>query len=70
MRLENTFGFSLFKKRIHKEIAHLFQDVKAYRYIYKTDGTPLTHETLQQNPQLIQTTDLVFTNVEWNVSNL
>lgn len=70
MRLENTFGFSLFKKRIRKEIAHLFQDVKAYRYIYKTDGTPLTHEALQQNPQLIKTTDLVFTNVEWNVSNL
>jgi len=65
MRLENTFGFSLFKSKIRKEIANLFTDVKAYAYIYKTDGTPISFDDLQRKPELIKETDLVFTNVEW-----
>jgi FkbM family methyltransferase len=70
MRLENTFGFSLFKNRISKEIANLYDDVKTYAYIYKTDGTLISFESLQRNPELIKETDLVFTNVEWNTSTL
>ncbi|MFT5251167.1 MAG: FkbM family methyltransferase [Flavobacteriales bacterium] len=68
MRLENTFRFSLFKSKIRKEIANLYHDVKAYTYIYKTDGTQISFEDLQRNPELIKETDLVFTNVEWNTS--
>jgi len=68
MRLENTFGFSIFKKKIRKEIQHLFKDVKAYTYIYKSDGTRITFEDLQRNPEMIKSTDLVFTNVEWDAS--
>lgn len=65
MRLEHTFGFSLFKGRIRKEIANLYDDVKAYTYIYKTDGAQISFEDVQRNPELIKETDLVFTNVEW-----
>ncbi len=65
MRLENTFGFSLFKSRIRKEIANLYDDVKAYTYIYKTDGTQISFKDIQRNPELIKETDLVFTNVAW-----
>ncbi|AXG69440.1 ribosomal protein L11 methyltransferase [Kordia sp. SMS9] len=68
MRLENTFGFSIFKKKIRKEIAHLFDDVKAYTYIYKSDGTRISFDDLAKKPELIQETDLVFTNVEWRTS--
>ncbi|QHI38122.1 Ribosomal protein L11 methyltransferase [Kordia antarctica] len=68
IRLENTFGFSLFKKKIRKEIANLYDDVKAYTYIYKTNGTQISFEDLQRKPELIKETDLVFTNVEWNTS--
>lgn len=68
MRLENTFGFSLFKRKIRKEIANLYNEVKAYTYIYKTNGTQISFEDLQQKPELIKETDLVFTNVEWNTS--
>lgn len=66
MRLENTFGFSLYKKRIRKEITNLFDDLKAYTYIYKTDGTPISFDDLERKPELIKETDLVFTNTEWN----
>ena len=38
---------------------------KAYTYIYKTNGTLISFEDLQQNPELIKETDLVFTNLEW-----
>ena len=69
MRLENTFGFSLYKKRIRKEIANLYNDLKAYSYIYKTDGTPISFDDLERKPELIKETDLVFTNVEWNSEN-
>ncbi|MFK7750515.1 MAG: FkbM family methyltransferase [Kordia sp.] len=65
MRLENTFGFSIFKKRIRKEIANLYNDLKAYTYIYKSDGTQISFEDLANKPELIKETDLVFTNVEW-----
>jgi FkbM family methyltransferase len=65
MRLENTFGFSVFKKKIRKEIANLFDDLSAYTYIYKSDGTPISFEDLQRKPELIKETDLVFTNLEW-----
>ncbi len=65
MRLENTFGFSLYKKRIRKEITNLFDDLKAYTYIYKTDGTPISFDDLERKPELIKETDLVFTNREW-----
>lgn len=68
MRLENTFGFSLFKSKIRKEIANLYDDLKAYTYIYKTNGTPISFEDLLHKPELIKETDLVFTNVEWNTS--
>ena len=68
IRLENTFGFSLFKSQIRKEIANLYNEVKAYRYIYKTDGTQISFENLQHKPELIKETDLVFTNKEWNTS--
>ncbi|MGK0421789.1 MAG: FkbM family methyltransferase [Polaribacter sp.] len=70
MRLETMLGFSLFKTRIRKEIANLYKDVKAYAFIYKTDGTQIYFEDLQRNPELIKETDLVFTNVEWNTSAL
>ena len=65
MRLENTFGFSLYKKRIRKEIANLYNDLKAYTYIYKTDGTSISFDDLERKPELIKETDLVFTNKEW-----
>ena len=65
MRLENTFGFSVFKKRIRKEIANLYDDLKAYTYIYKSDGTQISFDDLEKKPELIKGTDLVFTNVEW-----
>jgi FkbM family methyltransferase len=65
MRLENTFGFSIFKKKIRKEIENLFDDLNAYNYIYKSDGTPISFEDLQHKPELIKDTDLVFTNIEW-----
>lgn len=65
MRLENTFGFSLYKKRIRKEIANLYDDLKAYTYIYKMDGTPVSFNDLERKPELIKETDLVFTNREW-----
>lgn len=68
MRLENTFGFSIFKKKIRKEIANLFDDLSAYTYIYKSDGTRVSFDDLQRNPALIKDTDLVFTNKEWDTS--
>ncbi|WP_420571735.1 FkbM family methyltransferase [Kordia sp.] len=68
MRLENTFGFSLYKNRIRKEIANLYDDLKAYTYIYKSDGTQISFDDLQRKPELIKETDLVFTNVEWPTS--
>ena len=55
-------------KKIRKEIQHLFKDVKAYTYIYKSDGTRITFDDLQRNPEMIKSTDLVFTNVEWDAS--
>ncbi|WP_433991509.1 FkbM family methyltransferase [Kordia algicida OT-1] len=68
MRLENTFGFSRYKSKIRKEIANLYDDLKAYTYIYKSDGTPISFEDLAKKPELIKETDLVFTNVEWRAS--
>ena len=68
IRLENTFGFSLFKRKIRKEIANLYDDLKAYTYIYTTDGTQISFDDLRRKPELIKETDLVFTNVEWNTS--
>ncbi len=65
MRLENTFGFSVFKRKIRKEIANLYDDIKAYTYIYKSDGSQISFDDLQRNPELIKETDLVFTNVAW-----
>lgn len=65
LRLEQTFGFSLFGKQIQKELTPLFEDLKAYRYVYKSDGTLIDFETLQSKPTIIKETDLVFTNVEW-----
>tara|TARA_R110002049_G_scaffold309292_2_gene520361 strand:- start:22305 stop:23138 length:834 start_codon:yes stop_codon:yes gene_type:complete len=65
IRLENTFGFSFFKRRIQKEFSNLYNDVKAYRYIYKIDGTKISFDDLQRKPKLIKDTDLVFTNKEW-----
>ena len=65
IKLENRFGFSLFKKTIHKKMANLFEDLKVYDYIYKTDGTLVSFETLKDNPELIKNTDLVFTNKPW-----
>ncbi|MGH1385943.1 FkbM family methyltransferase [Kordia sp.] len=69
IRLENTFGFSVFKKRIRKEIANLYQDLKAYTYIYKSDGTQITFDDLARKPELIKETDLVFTNTKWVTAN-
>jgi FkbM family methyltransferase len=66
MRLENTFGFSLYKNKICKEIINLYDDLKAYTYIYKTDGMQISLEELQRKPELIKETDLVFTNTIWN----
>lgn len=66
IRLENTFGFSLFKNQIRKETAHLYDDLKAYTYIYKTNGTAVSFKELERNPELIEDTDLVFTNTKWN----
>ncbi|WP_298508419.1 FkbM family methyltransferase [uncultured Kordia sp.] len=68
IRLENTFGFSIFQKKIRKEIENLFNDVKAYTYIYKSDGTQISFDDLQRKPELIKGTDLVFTNKEWHTS--
>lgn len=68
MRLENTFGFSLYKKRIRKEIAHLFDDLKTYNYIYTTQGKLISFDDLKRKPELIKETDLVFTNTEWDIS--
>ncbi|WP_052158327.1 FkbM family methyltransferase [Lacinutrix jangbogonensis] len=68
IRLENIFSFSLFKNKIQKEIAHLYDDLKAYTYIYKTDGTQISFHDLKRKPELIKETDLVFTNVEWNTA--
>ncbi|WP_430410388.1 FkbM family methyltransferase [Kordia sp.] len=65
IRLENIFGFSLYKNRIRKEIANLYDDLKAYNYIYKSNGIAITFDDLAQKPELIKETDLVFTNVEW-----
>ncbi|MDO6596416.1 FkbM family methyltransferase [Oceanihabitans sp. 2_MG-2023] len=66
LRLENTFGFSLFKNKIRKETTNLYNDLKAYTYIYKTNGTRISFENLKQNPKLIKETDLVFSNTEWH----
>lgn len=68
MRLENTFGFSLYKKRIRKEIIHLYDDLKAYLYIYTTAGKLISFDDLKQKPELIKETDLVFTNIEWKTT--
>ncbi|WAC03783.1 FkbM family methyltransferase [Lacinutrix neustonica] len=65
MRLENTFGFSLFKNRIRKEIANSYNDLKAYTYIYRTDGTQISFKHLERKPELIKDTDLVFSNTKW-----
>ncbi|WP_046756401.1 FkbM family methyltransferase [Kordia jejudonensis] len=65
MRLENTFGFSLYKRKIRKEITNLYDSLKTYTYIYKSDGTVITFDDLAQKPELIKETDLVFTNMEW-----
>lgn len=67
IRLENTFGFSVFKKQIRKEIVNLYDDLKAYAYVYKSDGTQISFEDLKRKPELIKETDLVFTNVEWRL---
>lgn len=66
MRLEKMFGFLLFKKRIHKEIEKLYNDLKVYKFIYKVDGTRITFDDLKNKPDLIKHTDLVFSNKEWN----
>ena len=68
IKLENRFGFSLFKKTIHKKMANLFEDLKVYDYIYKTDGTLVSFETLKGDPELIKNTDLVFTNKPWTTT--
>ena len=46
-------------------MANLFEDLKVYDYIYKTDGTLVSFETLKGDPELIKNTDLVFTNKPW-----
>ncbi|WP_052503434.1 FkbM family methyltransferase [Lacinutrix sp. Hel_I_90] len=66
IRLEHTFGFTLFKNRMRKEIANLYNDLKAYMYIYKTNGTEISFKELKHKPELIKNTDLVFTNTKWN----
>ncbi|MHA7057575.1 FkbM family methyltransferase [Aquimarina sp. M1] len=65
IRLEKTFGFLLFKNQIRKEIANLYDDLKAYTYIYKTNGTEISFKELKHNPELIMNTDLLFTNTKW-----
>lgn len=70
MRLENTFGLSLFKRKIKKELVNLYDDLKAYTYIYTSHGVPIAFEELIQKPELIKETDLVFTNKSWNDINL
>jgi FkbM family methyltransferase len=69
IRLEHVFGISLFKYQIRKEIANLYNDVKTYTYIYKTNGTLVSSKELKQKPELIKETDLVFTNVKWHPEN-
>ena len=68
MRLENTFGFSVFKTRIRKEITNLFDDLKSYKYVYQSNGKPISFDDLQHKPELIKDTDLVFTNQQWDIS--
>lgn len=68
MRLENTFGFSLYKSKIRKEITNLYDALKAYTYIYKSDGTQISFEDLTKKPELIKETDLVFSTTEWRAS--
>ncbi|WP_299887515.1 FkbM family methyltransferase [uncultured Lacinutrix sp.] len=70
MRLETIFGFLLFKNKIRKEIANLFNDLKPYEYIYKTDGTQVSFNELHLKPELIKNTDLVFSNKKWSSKNL
>ena len=64
-RLENIFGVSLFKHTIRKNISNLYDDLKAYTYIYKTDGSQISFDDLKDQPELIKETDLVFTNKKW-----
>jgi len=65
LKLESTFGFSVFKNRIHKEISNLYNGLKTYTYIYRTDGSLISFEELKLKPEIIKETDLVFTNTEW-----
>lgn len=68
LRFEDMIGFNLFKHKIRKQISNLFDDLKSYDFIYKTDGSQIYITDLLKNPEIIKDTDLVFTNKKWDKS--
>jgi len=65
LKLESITGLSLFKKKMKKEMATLFDAVMDYQYIYTTKGKLITKAFLKQHPDCIKNQDLVFTNTKW-----
>lgn len=68
-RLEKMLSIDLLKSKISKDISNLFDQVKSYKYIYKTDGELVSIEKLENEILELIKSDLVFTNTEWNPSS-
>jgi FkbM family methyltransferase len=69
LKLEKILKFSLFKNKIRKKIANLYNDLLEYEYVYNTDGNVISKDFLKKNPEYIKKYDLVFTNKKWKKTN-
>ena len=68
LKIENIFHFLVFKKKINKKIAHLFDGLLDYKYIYTVAGDLVDKNFLQQHPEFIKDHDLVFSNKIWDTA--
>lgn len=66
LKIERKTSFSFFEKEALAKINVCFNALKGYRYIYTKSGQSVDFSQLLENPQLIKTEDLVFSNQKWN----
>lgn len=65
LKLELLLGINLFKKRLHRELKDLYNELDGYTYIYTMDKKLVSIRELRLNPEIIKKFDLVFTNQKW-----
>lgn len=57
--------FSIFQKEMKQRISSSLMGLKAYSFIYTSNGSLIQHNELMANPLLIKNENFLFTNQKW-----